>query len=382
LTAPEWLPLRPDLAGQSAYGAPQLDVPVQLNTNENPYPPSPALVQAITDAVAEVAGTLNRYPDRDAAALREDLARYLGHGLTAGQVWAANGSNEIIQQLLQAFGGPGAVALGFEPSYSMHPLIALATCTPWVQGARDSDFGLDPGRAVGVIAAQRPAVTFLTSPNNPTGAALPIEVIDAVCAAAPGIVVVDEAYGEFARDGTPSALTLLGRHPRLVVTRTMSKAFALAGARVGYLAADPEVIRALLLVRLPYHLSAVTQAVARAALRHKDEPLATVQAIRAERDALVSWLRSRRLAVADSDANFVLFGEFTDRRAVWQALLDRGVLIRETGPAAWLRVSVGTPAEMAAFKEALDEALDETQGAGPGWAQRPAGALGSTGKGA
>jgi histidinol-phosphate aminotransferase len=380
LTAPEWLPLRPDLAGQSAYGAPQLDVPVQLNTNENPYPPSPALVQAITDAVAEVAGTLNRYPDRDAAALREDLARYLGHGLTAGQVWAANGSNEIIQQLLQAFGGPGAVALGFEPSYSMHPLIALATCTPWVQGARDSDFGLDPGRAVGVIAAQRPAVTFLTSPNNPTGAALPIEVIDAVCAAAPGIVVVDEAYGEFARDGTPSALTLLGRHPRLVVTRTMSKAFALAGARVGYLAADPEVIRALLLVRLPYHLSAVTQAVARAALRHKDEPLATVQAIRAERDALVSWLRSRRLAVADSDANFVLFGEFTDRRAVWQALLDRGVLIRETGPAAWLRVSVGTPAEMAAFKEALDEALDETQGAGPGWAQRPAGALGSTGK--
>jgi histidinol-phosphate aminotransferase len=380
LTAPEWLPLRPDLAGQTAYGAPQLDVPVQLNTNENPYPPSPALVQAITDAVAEVAGTLNRYPDRDAAALREDLARYLGHGLTAGQVWAANGSNEIIQQLLQAFGGPGAVALGFEPSYSMHPLIALATCTPWVQGARDSDFGLDPGRAVGVIAAQRPAVTFLTSPNNPTGAALPIEVIDAVCAAAPGIVVVDEAYGEFARDGTPSALTLLGRHPRLVVTRTMSKAFALAGARVGYLAADPEVIRALLLVRLPYHLSAVTQAVARAALRHKDEPLATVQAIRAERDALVSWLRSRRLAVADSDANFVLFGEFTDRRAVWQALLDRGVLIRETGPAAWLRVSVGTPAEMAAFKEALDEALDETQGAGPGWAQRPAGALGSTAK--
>ena len=358
MTAPEWLPLRPDLAGQTAYGAPQLDVPVQLNTNENPYPPSPALVRAITDAVAEVAGTLNRYPDRDAAALREDLARYLGHGLTAGQVWAANGSNEIIQQLLQAFGGPGAVALGFEPSYSMHPLIALATCTPWVQGARDSDFGLDPGRAVSVIAAEQPAVTFLTSPNNPTGGALPIEVIDAVCAAAPGIVVVDEAYGEFARDGTPSALTLLGRRPRLVVTRTMSKAFALAGARVGYLAADPEVIRALLLVRLPYHLSAVTQAVARAALRHKDEPLATVQAIRAERDALVSWLRSRRLAVADSDANFVLFGEFTDRRAVWQALLDRGVLIRETGPPGWLRVTVGTPAEMAAFRDALGAVLD------------------------
>jgi histidinol-phosphate aminotransferase len=377
-----WLPVRPDLAGQTAYGAPQLDVPVQLNTNENPYPPSPGLVRAITDAVADVAGTLNRYPDRDAVALREALAGYLGHGLTAGQVWAANGSNEIIQQLLQAFGGPGAVALGFEPSYSMHPLIALATCTPWVQGARDSDFGLDPDRAVAVIRAERPAVTFLTSPNNPTGAALPIEVIDAVCEAAPGMVVVDEAYAEFARDGTPSALTLLPKHPRLVVTRTMSKAFALAGARVGYLAADPEVLRVLLLVRLPYHLSAVTQAVARAALAHQDEPLATVAAIRAERDDLVSWLRSRRLAVADSDANFVLFGEFADRHAIWQALLDRGVLIRETGPAAWLRVSVGTPAEMAAFRGAMDATLDEAPGTGPGRAGPPAGALGPTGKGA
>jgi histidinol-phosphate aminotransferase len=368
-----WLPLRPDLARQTAYGAPQLDVPVQLNTNENPYPPSAALVRAITDAVAEVAGTLNRYPDRDALMLRQDLASYLGHGLTAAQVWAANGSNEIIQQLLQAFGGPGAVALGFEPSYSMHPLIALATCTPWVQGARDADFGLDPGRAIGVIRAERPAVTFLTSPNNPTGGALPMDVIDAVCAAAPGLVVVDEAYAEFARDGTPSALSLLGQHPRLVVTRTMSKAFALAGARVGYLAADPEVLSALLLVRLPYHLSAVTQAVARAALAHQAEPLATVKAIRMQRNDLVIWLRSRGLAVADSDANFVLFGEFADRHAVWQALLDRGVLIRETGPAAWLRVSIGTPAEMAAFREALDAVLDETREAGLGRAPRPAG---------
>jgi histidinol-phosphate aminotransferase len=366
LTTPEWLPLRPDLAGMTAYGAPQLDVPVQLNTNENPYPPSAALIRAITDAVAEVAGTLNRYPDRDAVALREDLAGYLGHGLAAGNVWAANGSNEIIQQLLQAFGGPGAVALGFEPSYSMHPLIALATCTPWARGARDADFGIDPVRAVEVIRAEQPTVTFLTSPNNPTGTSLPIEVIEAVCEAAPGIVVVDEAYAEFARDGTPSALTLLRRRPRLVVTRTMSKAFALAGARVGYLAADPEVLRALLLVRLPYHLSAVTQAVARAALAHQAEPLATVKTIRAQRDELVSYLRARGLAVADSDANFVLFGEFADRHVIWQALLDRGVLIRETGPAGWLRVTVGTPAEMTAFREALDAVLDETPGTGSG----------------
>jgi histidinol-phosphate aminotransferase len=353
MTVPEWLPLRPDLAGRAAYGAPQLDVPVRLNTNENPYRPSPGLVSAITGAVAEAAATLNRYPDRDALALREDLAAYLGHGLGWRQVWAANGSNEVIQQLLQAFGGPGRCAIGFEPSYSMHPLTAHATATAWVSGARDSDFGLDPGRAVQAIRDQRPDLVFLTSPNNPTGGALPLAVIEAVCDAAPGMVVVDEAYAEFARDGTSSALALLPRYRRLVVTRTMSKAFALAGARVGYLAADPAVIEALLLVRLPYHLSAVTQAVARAALAHAAEPLATVQALRAERDKLVDWLRGQRLAVADSDANFVLFGEFGDAHAIWQALLERGVLIRETGPPGWLRVTAGTPAEMDAFRGAL-----------------------------
>jgi histidinol-phosphate aminotransferase len=342
-------------------------VPFRLNTNENPYPPSPALVTAIAAAVAEVAGTLNRYPDRDAVALRADLAGYLGHGLTGSHVWAANGSNEIIQQLLQAFGGLGRTALGFEPSYSMHPLIALATGTGWVSGSRDADFGLDPERAVAMIRAERPGLVFLTSPNNPTGTALDPAVIEAIGAAAPGMVIVDEAYAEFARDGSASALTLLPRFPRLVVTRTMSKAFALAGARVGYLAADPEVLRALLLVRLPYHLSSVTQAVARAALAHRDEPLATVTLLRAERDALVSWLRGRGLTVADSDANFVLFGEFADRREVWQRLLDRGVLIRETGPPGWLRVTVGTPAEMAAFRDALDAVLAvEQQPAGKG----------------
>src|SRR6185437_3328568 len=353
MTVPDWLPLRPDLAGRTAYGAPQFDVPVRLNTNENPYPPSPELVRAIAGAVAEVAGTLNRYPDRDAVALRTDLAAYLGHGLGWHQVWAANGSNEVIQQLLLAFGGPGRSAIGFEPSYSMHRLTAHATATAWLSGARDSDFGLDPARAVRAIRDQRPDLVFLTSPNNPTGGALPLAVIEAVCDAAPGMVVVDEAYAEFARDGTPSALALLPRYPRLVVTRTMSKAFALAGARLGYLAADPAVIEALLLVRLPYHLSTVTQAVARAALAHRDEPLATVAALRRDRDDLVTWLRGHGLTVADSDANFVLFGVFADRDAVWQGLLDRGVLIRNTGPRGWLRVTVGTPAENEAFKRAL-----------------------------
>jgi histidinol-phosphate aminotransferase len=349
--------VRADLSDLTPYGAPQIDVPVRLNTNENPYPPSSRMVSAIADAVAEAAATLNRYPDRDAVELRKGLADYLGHGLTAGHVWAANGSNEIIQQLLQAFGGPGRVALGFEPGYSMHSLVARVTCTGWVSAARDEDFGLDPERAVRVIEENRPHLVFLTSPNNPTGTAAPMALIEAVCAAAPGLVVVDEAYAEFAREGTPSALTLLPRYPHLVVTRTMSKAFAMAGARIGYLAGAPEVVEKLLVGRLPYHLSAVTQAVARAALALAAEPLATVTSLRAERDGLVAWLRQRGLRVADSDANFVLFGEFDSRRAVWKGLLDRGVLVREVGPPRWLRVTVGTPEEMAAFRNALEEVL-------------------------
>jgi histidinol-phosphate aminotransferase len=354
-TALAGLPLRPDLAGRRAYGAPQLDVAVRLNTNENPYPPSPGLIADIAAAVAEVAGGLNRYPDRDAMALRTALAGYLGHGLTAASTWAANGSNEILQQLLQTFGGPGRSALGFEPSYSMHPLISQVTSTRWIAAARSSDFSLDPAEAAAAVAAHQPDVVFLTSPNNPTGSATPIEVIEGVCAAAPGMVIVDEAYAEFARDQSGTALSLLPRYQRLVVVRTMSKAFALAGARLGYMAADPAVVQAVHLVRLPYHLSAITQAVALAALQHSGELLTSVAAIRTERDALVASLRGIGLEAGDSDTNFVLFGRFADRHAVWQALLDRGVLIRETGPAEWLRVSVGTPAETATFLSELKQ---------------------------
>ena len=353
--------IRDDLAGMTPYGAPQLDVAVRLNTNENPYQPPAELAAAIGTAAARAAAGLNRYPDRDARALRADLAAYLGHGLAGPQLWAANGSNEVIQQLLQAYGGPGRSATGFEPSYSMHPLIAKITGTRWIPGARDPDFGLDADQAAAHIRREQPDVVFLTSPNNPTGTALGLAAIEAVCAAAPGLVVVDEAYAEFARPGTPSALELLPRWRNLAVTRTMSKAFALAGARVGYLAADPGVVGALLLVRLPYHLSALTQAAARAALAHAPQLLATVGVLRAERDATVAWLRDQGLTAADSDANFVLFGEFGDRHAVWQALLDRGVLIRETGPKRWLRVSIGTPAEMAAFRAALTAVLQQTE---------------------
>jgi histidinol-phosphate aminotransferase len=361
-----WPPLREELRGLKPYGAPQLDVPVQLNVNENPYGPSPECVADIAAAVAEAAGSLNRYPDREFTELREALAAYLDRdapsGISADQVWAANGSNEVMLQLLQAFGGPGRTALSFAPTYSMYPEYARDTLTGWAVGHRETDFSLDLDRARELVLEKRPAVVLLPSPNNPTGTALPPEAVTALCEAAAGdgrdgIVVVDEAYGEFRRAGTPSALELLPRHRNLVVTRTMSKAFALAGARLGYLAADPAICDAIRVVRLPYHLSAVTQAVALAALRHAPELLGKVDELRVERDATVAWLREQGLEVADSDANFALFGTFPDRHAVWRGLLDRGVLIREVGPDGWLRVSIGTPGEMAAFREALTPVL-------------------------
>ena len=359
-------PIRDELRGIEPYGAPQLDVPVQLNVNENPYGPSPAAVADIAAAVAEAAATLNRYPDREFTALREGLAAYLntsgGSDITPDMVWAANGSNEVMLQILQAFGGPGRTALSFAPTYSMYPEYARNAMTDWVVGHRAEDFSLDLDAARDLIVAKRPHVVLLPSPNNPTGTALPPEAVSMLCeAAGEGIVVVDEAYGEFRRSGTPSALELLPKHRNLVVSRTMSKAFALAGARLGYLAADPAICDAIRVVRLPYHLSAVTQASALAALRHAPELLGNVAEIRAERDRTVAWLGDQGHEVADSDANFVLFGTFADRHAVWQGLLEHGVLIRETGPDGWLRVSIGTADEMTAFKDALtDVTKDKT----------------------
>ncbi|VTR78615.1 MULTISPECIES: histidinol-phosphate transaminase [Cellulomonas] len=360
------LPVRPELAGSAPYGAPQLAVPHLLNVNENPYPPSPQVVADIAAAVAEAAAGLNRYPDREFLALRGDLADYLavesGVRVAPEQVWAANGSNEVMLHLLQAFGGPGRTAVSFAPTYSMYPEYARDTHTRWVTGRRTDTFDVDPAEARALVAREEPSVVLLTSPNNPTGTALALDTVRAVLDAAarvPGgcVVVVDEAYAEFRREGVPSALTLLAEHPHLAVSRTMSKAFGLAGARVGYLAASRELVDALRVVRLPYHLSAVTQAVARAALRHAPELMAQVGSLRAERDQLVLDLRDRGIRVAESDANFVLFQVHEDRHQVWQALLDRGVLIREVGPEGWLRVSVGTPEETAAFTAALWEVL-------------------------
>ncbi|MDU0312087.1 histidinol-phosphate transaminase [Phycicoccus sp. M110.8] len=360
--------LREDLRGSTPYGAPQLEVPVRLNTNESSYPVPPEVVAEITSAVAAVAPDLNRYPDREFTALRTELAAYLtrttGTAVDPAQVWAGNGSNEVLQHVVLAFGGPGRTALGFTPAYSMHPIISRSVGTTWVDGLRGQGstqaFDLTAESAVEQVGAHDPHLVFLCSPNNPTGTALGLDVVERVYDAAQrAVVVVDEAYAEFARPGTPSALGLLEGRPRLVVTRTMSKAFAFAGGRLGYLAADPAFVDALRLVRLPYHLSSPTQAVALAALHHADTMLATVEAIKHERDRMVEGLTGLGLEPVPSDANFVLFGGLADARATWQALLDRGVLVRDVGIPHYLRVTAGTPAETDAFLAAMAQVVGQ-----------------------
>jgi histidinol-phosphate aminotransferase len=346
------LPLRDDLRGKSPYGAPQLAVPVRLNTNENPHPPTKALVDDVVRSVREAAVDLHRYPDRDAVALRRDLAAYLtaqtGAQLGVGNLWAANGSNEILQQLLQAFGGPGRSAIGFVPSYSMHPIISDGTRTEWLEAARADDFSLDVDAAVAAVADRKPDVVFIASPNNPSGQSVSLPDLRRLLDVVPGILIVDEAYGEFSSQ--PSAVALVEEYPtRLVVTRTMSKAFAFAGGRLGYLIATPALIDAMLLVRLPYHLSSVTQAAARAALRHADDTLGSVATLIAERERVITALSSMGFRVIPSDANFVLFGQFTDAPSAWQHYLDDGVLIRDVGIPGFLRATTGLADENDAF---------------------------------
>ena len=351
----EDLPLRDDLRGKSPYGAPQLAVPVRLNTNENPHPPTKALVDDVVRSVGEAAADLHRYPDRDAVALRGDLASYLttqtGTRLGVENLWAANGSNEILQQLLQAFGGPGRTAIGFVPSYSMHPIIADGTRTEWLEAARGDDFSLDLETAVAAVAEHKPDVVFIASPNNPSGQSVSLPDLRRLLDVVPGILIVDEAYGEFSSQ--PSAVALVEEYPtKLVVTRTMSKAFAFAGGRLGYLIATPAMIDAMLLVRLPYHLSSVTQAAARAALRHADDTLGSVATLIAERERVTTALSGMGFRVIPSDANFVLFGQFADAPATWQRYLDAGILIRDVGIPGYLRATTGLAEENDAFLRA------------------------------
>ena len=357
---PAWLPLQQNLRELSPYGAPQLPAEAVMNTNENPYSPSPALTKAITDRVSEVAVILNRYPDRDAVVLRKKLANFIndlsGTHLETKNIWAANGSNEIIQSLFLAFGG--GAALGFTPSYSMHPLIAKVTQVQWINGSRREDFTLDIDSAISQIQRDKPHLTFITTPNNPTGSAISIDEIERIAKNTSGLLVVDEAYAEFSEE--ISAVTLIERYPHVVVIRTMSKAFAFAGVRLGYLVADPAVIDAMFLVRLPYHLSALTQAAAEVALDFQDELLGTVAQLRRDRDWVAEQLTSLGLQVIPSASNFLLFSGFDMPSAqLWQAMLDRGVLIRDVGLLGYLRVTIGNEAENKKFIATLTACLGE-----------------------
>lgn len=358
---PSWLPLREALRPMSPYGAPQVPAHASLNTNENPYSPSPALQKAITDAVSRVAADLNRYPDRDATTLRTKLADYINElsstKFSADNIWAANGSNEIIQSIFLAFAS-GSV-LGFTPSYSMHPLIAKVTGAQWIDGKRNADFSLNTTDAVAEIQKHKPALTFITTPNNPTGGAVTIAEIQKladVCKSVGGLLVVDEAYAEFSRE--KSAVTLIANNPHVIVIRTMSKAFAFAGARVGYLVSDVAVKDAMMIVRLPYHLSALTQAAAQVAIDHRAELLGGVATLIAARESVVRGLREMGLTTIDSSANFVLFTGFKqDAPHLWAALLEKGVLIRDVGLSGYLRVTIGNEAENNLFLSALKELI-------------------------
>ncbi|MGN6409807.1 MAG: histidinol-phosphate transaminase [Curtobacterium sp.] len=355
----EDLPIRDDLRGQSPYGAPQKHVRVQLNVNENTHPVPADVAEDIVSSIRQALTTVNRYPDREFTELRRSLADYLQRDLAPGQalgpeqIWAANGSNEVLQQLLQAFGGPGRTVLGFPPTYSMHSILASGTGTTWIPAQRDDEFRIAPETVVAAIREHRPDIVFLCGPNNPTGTPLPIETIEAAYAATDGIVMVDEAYAEFMPADAPSALTLLPGRERLVVSRTMSKAFAFAGARVGYMAAHPAVIDAIRLVRLPYHLSALTQAAAVAALRHAPAMLAMVDDITRQRDRMVTELGAMGYRTYETWSNFVLFGGVADPHAAFEALLEQDVIVRDLGIPNHLRVSAGTEEETTVFLDAM-----------------------------
>ena len=354
---PTWLPLRETLRPLSPYGAPQVPAQAALNTNENPYSPSPALQKAITDAVAKVAADLNRYPDRDATVLRTKLANYInelsGTHMSAENVWAANGSNEIIQSIFLAF-AQGSV-LGFTPSYSMHPLIAKVYGAQWIDGKRNADFSLDTSSAIVEIEKHKPTLTFITTPNNPTGGAVTIDEIQKLadaCKAVGGLLVVDEAYAEFSQE--KSAVTLIANNPHVLVIRTMSKAFAFAGARVGYAVCDEAVVNAMLVTRLPYHLSSATQALALVALNNSKLLLAEVDALIAERNRVANELTKLGFEVSPSSANFLIFSGFAgDSKSVWKALVSEGVLVRDVGLDGYLRVTIGLPAENQQFLTAI-----------------------------
>jgi len=348
--------LRDDLGVMAGYHSAQVEVDVRLNTNESPLPPPAGFLAALAEAVGDVA--FHRYPDRACVELRADLARL--HGVRPDQVFVANGSNEVLQCLLLAYGGPGRTAAVFEPTYAMHATIARMTGTEVVIGERSDDFTLSVAEAERVLAAARPEVTFLCSPNNPTGRVEAKDVVEEVLDLAPGLVVLDEAYAQFA---SWSALGLVDDDVPLVVTRTYSKTWSMAAARLGYLLGPASVVAALWeKAALPYHVDAVKQVAGRLALRFTDEMEERVALLVSERERLSSALARLPVTMWPSEANFVLFRPLPrPGREVWQGLVDRSVLVRDCS--SWprlegcLRVTVGTPAENTAFLTALEEVL-------------------------
>jgi len=349
------LSVRADLEDVAPYVSPQRPARYRMNTNEAPYPPPEALVNEVAAELERVA--LNRYPDRDATRLYDAIAAHAGWRREG--VWVANGSNEVFMHLFLAFGGPGRTSLTFEPTYSLHTLIPRIAGTRTVQERRGQTFEIDVARAVETIERDQPDIVIVCSPNNPTGNTEARATVEALLAAAPGLVVVDEAYGEFARPAD-TFVPLLRTHSNLVITKTFSKAWRLAGVRIGYMLADPALVAELARVRLPYHLSAVTQLIGEAAIRHAEETLELVQAIAQERDRIAAELRARNVTVHTSSANFVLF-EVPDPAAIWGGLVEHDVLVRiyseVAGLERCLRVTAGLPEETDAFVAALDEVL-------------------------
>lgn len=350
------LKVRSDLEGVAPYVSPQQPARFRMNTNEAPYPPPEALVDEVARGIGDIA--LNRYPDRDAVSLVDAIAAHAGWSREG--LWVANGSNEVFLHLFLAFGGPGRASLTFEPTYSLHTLIPRITGTRALQLARDEDLGIDVDAALHLIETERPEIVIVCSPNNPTGGCERRATIEALLDAASGLVVIDEAYGEFDAH-EHSAVDLLADNPNLVITKTFSKAWRLAGVRIGYMMADPALIAELARIRLPYHLSAITQLVGVAAIRHADETLALVRSIVGQRDRMAAELSALGVKTYPSRANFVLF-EVDDPDEVWRGLLERDVLIRNysgvPGLERCLRVTAGLPEETDAFVTAIKEALD------------------------
>jgi histidinol-phosphate aminotransferase len=358
-------PVRPDLVALTGYHSAQVEVDVRLNTNESPLPPPSEWFDAFRAGLEEIA--FNRYPDREATELRKAIAD--SHGVGPEQIFCANGSNEVLQSLLLAYGGVGRTVALFEPTYTLHRHIAEITGTGVSAGARTDDFGLDLAEVARVVGAADPVITFLCSPNNPTGRADSIEQIEAVAQMAPGLVVVDEAYGQFSATsalelvaGGPSGPTPRHGAERVVVVRTFSKTWSLAGLRLGYLVGPPEVVEACELVVLPYHLDSAKQLAGRLALQFVEEMESRVALLKEERGKIAAVLAGLAVQTWRSDANFILFRPTArDARQVWSELLDASVLVRDCsgwpGLAGCLRVTVGLPEENDRFLAALTESL-------------------------